>query len=136
MAVVEGKHPNGERLSNDTSRWNPSADDLADLAAFLKSPSLLKKGEKQMGPEFFGWGGMWWIFPIIFMVMGLCVVFFMFMMFRRGGFRPPWQDSSSRYHREGRESETALEILKKRYAKGEITKEECDQMKKDLQLGS
>lgn len=82
-----------------------------------------------MGPEFFGWGGMWWIFPIIF--MGICVVFFMLRMFGRGGFRPPWQDSS-RYSSESRESGTALEILKNRYAKGEITKEEFDQMKKDL----
>jgi putative membrane protein len=82
-----------------------------------------------MGPEFSWWGGMWWIFPIIF--MGMCVVFFMFRMFGRGGFRPPWQDSS-RYSSESRESGTALEILRKRYAKGEISKEEFDQMKIDL----
>ena len=30
------------------------------------------------------------------------------------------------------ETESALEILKSRYAKGEITKEEFDRMKKDI----
>jgi putative membrane protein len=54
------------------------------------------------------------------------------MMFRRGGFRPPWGQNSDRHHSESKDSETAIDVLKKRYAKGEITKEEFDQMKKDL----
>jgi putative membrane protein len=33
----------------------------------------------------------------------------------------------------GRDEETPLQILKKRYAKGEITKEQYEQMKKDLE---
>ena len=79
-----------------------------------------------MGSENFGMGG-WWIIPII-----CIIVMFFFMMFRRGGFRPPWSQNSDRHHSESKDSETPIDILKKRYAKGEITKEEFDQMKKDL----
>lgn len=37
LAVVEGKHPNGEPLSADMPRWQISDQDLADLFEFLKS---------------------------------------------------------------------------------------------------
>ncbi len=40
------------------------------------------------------------------------------------------QDSDG--HQSSTESETALDILKKRYAKGDITKEEFEEMKKNL----
>ncbi len=71
----------------------------------------------------------WWIFPII-----MCIVMMIFFFLRSGrrGFRPPWMQGSDRDHHESTDSETLLEILKKRYAKGEITKEEFDQTKKDL----
>jgi putative membrane protein len=80
-----------------------------------------------MGSENFGIGG-WWIFPVICMI----VMVFFFMMFRGRGFKPPWDKNTDRNHSESKDSETPIEILKKRYAKGEITKEEFDQMKKDL----
>jgi putative membrane protein len=54
-----------------------------------------------------------------------------YLIFGRGNYSPPWRDSN-RYSSEAKDSESALEILKKRYAKGEITKEEFDKMKKDV----
>lgn len=78
-------------------------------------------------PWMWHWGGMW-VFPMI--MFGVIIVFF-FLFFRRGRCRPPWLNSGE-YHREGGETDTALEILKKRYAKGEITKDEFEQIKRDI----
>lgn len=77
--------------------------------------------------------GGWWIVPVILLI-GIVVCMGLFMMFMRGGFGPPWQ-GSSRSQRQSSESETALDILRKRYAKGEITKDEFDQMRIDLENG-
>jgi putative membrane protein len=61
----------------------------------------------------YGYGGwfMWLILAIV-----VVVVFYFIMRAQKGG---PVR-------------ETPLEILKKRYAKGEISKEEYDRMKRDL----
>jgi putative membrane protein len=82
-----------------------------------------------MGPENFLHGG-FWIIPLIMII--LCFVLFKLKVFGRRGPMPPWQNSSESSG-ENRESGTALEILKTRYAKGEITKNEFEQMKSDLQ---
>ncbi len=65
-----------------------------------------------------GMGGMWMFpfFPIIVLVL---ILYFVFG-------QDQWRRSSSDV------GDSALEILKKRYAKGEITKEEFEEMKKNL----
>lgn len=67
------------------------------------------------------WGnGMWfgWIFWVA--IIGLIIFLVLNQNRRRENYYPPNQ-------------ETALDIIKKRYAKGEINKEQFDQMKKDLE---
>jgi len=63
----------------------------------------------------FGWmgGGFMMLFPILIIVL----IFYLF-------------EKREKHSTTG--TDTPLEILKKRYAKGEITKEEFDEIKKDL----
>ncbi len=66
----------------------------------------------------YGWGmGFGWIFMIIFWVLVILGV--VYLVQAKAG--------KSSEHKE-----TPLDILKKRYAKGEITKEEFERMKDDL----
>ena len=73
------------------------------------------------------WAGMW-VFPVIMFAM---MIFFMFIFAGRRGCRPPWVGTEKSSGENG-EPESALEILKKRYAKGEISKDEFERMKKDI----
>jgi putative membrane protein len=80
-----------------------------------------------MYPEHYWQWHTWWVFPMfmpIFWIIaiGLCLYF----IFRRRGTGKPWEPGRSL------EGETALDILKKRYAKGEISKDEFEQMKRDI----
>ncbi len=76
--------------------------------------------------------GIWIILPITFLVFMLTmIVYFMSRMFGRGSFGPR-KDDSPRHSGETTPSETPQGILQRRYARGEITKEEFDQMKQDL----
>ena len=84
-----------------------------------------------MGPEqtmWWPWAGIW-IFPMIMFAMFIIIVFL--FAGRKWGCWFPWSDQG-KYFSEGTESENALDILNKRYAKGEITKDEYEQIKKDI----
>ena len=82
-----------------------------------------------MGPGHFWLGGLWgfpWIFTIIIGVVAFCLIF------RCRGFKSSWGCCHGGHDLD--HGETPLEILKRRYAKGEITKEEFERIKKDLKV--
>ena len=66
--------------------------------------------------DYWGGGLVTWLLLVIFVVV---LIYFLVRGLGAGGWRPPPQ-------------ETPLDILKKRYARGEITKEQFDQIRKDL----
>ncbi len=67
----------------------------------------------------YGWGmGFGWIYMIVFWALVILGIAYIIKLI------------AGREVKDGKES--ALDILKKRYAKGEITKEEYEKMKDDL----
>lgn len=102
------------------------------MRGLLAFPALLVAGGMAEAGGFRGWGcpwvlgrGMMWGFPggmfmmILVMLLGLAVVYFLLK-----------KQGESRSVEMSRE--TPLEILKRRYAKGEISREQFEEMKKDL----
>lgn len=76
-----------------------------------------------MYPEFFHGSYIWWFMPLMHMAGG--IIFIIIVCFVvRGIF-----GGRGVCHKE---HETPLEILKKRYARGEITRDEFQRMKEDL----
>ena len=90
---------------------------LIPLLLIIASLSCVYPGRHMMdwGPMNYGYGGVFmWI--ILLILIGVII----YLVINK-------QKSTA-----GGDGETPLEILKKRYAKGEISKQEFEKMKKDL----
>lgn len=78
-----------------------------------------------MGPGMMGWGyGMGWVWSILMFVFWIAVLVGVVFLIR-------WLILSTG-RRGAPPEDSAAEILKKRYARGEINKEEFERMKKDI----
>ncbi len=95
------------------------------ISTFATFALVSQVSAQMMGPGMMGWGGwgMGWVFMIIF--WALIIVALVFLIKWLAGLSRS-RASSDKPH------DSALEILKQRYAKGEINKEEFDQKKRDL----
>ena len=80
-----------------------------------------------MGPGMMGWGyGMGWFGPLIMIAFWIAVIVGIVFLIR-------WIVISNRSTGQKTHTEdSALEILKKRYARGDIGKEEFEEKKRDL----
>jgi len=78
------------------------------------------------------WHGGFWVFPfmmMIFMLVMVIVALFLVRSFFGQDFRAPW---SGRVERKAGGSDSPLEVAKRRYARGEITREEFEEIKKTI----
>ena len=96
---------------------------VAASITLLAGNAFAQWGGYGMGPGMMGggYGGGWFggIFMIVFWIAGIVGIVLLVR----------WLATSTRG---GGSAESALEILKRRYAKGEINKKEFEQKKKDL----
>ena len=85
-------------------------------------------GGMPMGPGMF-WGGGMWVFPLIGLVIFLFILYFAFT--RGFGGSGPFCGWGGRYGGSS-DPQSPMDILKMRYARGEISREEFERMKKDI----
>lgn len=92
------------------------------IFAYAQGPG----GGYGMGPGMMGWGyGMGWFWSIIMIVFWISLIVGIIFLIR-------WVVLSTNKGRETKSESSALEILKKRYAGGEMNKEEYEKIKKDI----
>jgi putative membrane protein len=72
------------------------------------------------------------MFPMGMPILIVAVLVVLYLIFGGRGYGPPQGRDIDGLSSNTEDSESAIEILRKRYAKGEIRREEFEQMKKDL----
>ncbi len=88
--------------------------------------------------QHYGWmnnmtGGGIWMAPWGWILILILIVIVIYALAGRRGQRAP-QRSRESHMEEKPDAETPLEILKKRYARGEVSREDFEQMKNDLHI--
>jgi putative membrane protein len=113
---------------------------LSTLAIFHPLAAFAQQTQQSPGPWDWpgpwhmwsgGWG-FWWVFPLfmVFMIIA-CVAMFLFGHRARGDELPHWASGRSLSN----PSDSALQILNERFAKGEIKKEEYEEKKAAIVSG-
>ncbi len=95
---------------------------IASFGGVFQSP-----GSGEMGPGMWTWGFHMGWFPIILVGLFWIAVIVAILLFIR------WLIVSTGHrNRDARPKDSALEVLRMRYAKGEINKQEFEEKRKDL----
>lgn len=97
------------------------------LAAFIVTDGFAQMGPGYMGPGMMGWGyGMGWGWSIIMIAFWIAVIAGIIFLIR-------WIVVSTDKGKVAGGEDSALEILRKRYARGEINKQEFEEKKRDIE---
>jgi putative membrane protein len=97
------------------------------LTASSATSGFAQMGPGYMGPGMMGWGyGMGWGWSIIMIAFWIAVIAGIIFLIR-------WIAMSTDKGKTAGGEDSALEILKKRYARGEINRQEFEEKKKDLE---
>lgn len=92
---------------------------MAPFAQVLAAPGQMMPGQGMGGGMMGGWGWLGLLFWLVLLVVVVAVV---------------WRLLQGRGESRGAAEESPLDILKRRYARGEIDREEFEAKKRDLSL--